>query len=139
MAQVDDKDLPTFMEKSADTKDNAGIAKFRGWLCVSNDDELRKSILEEAHRSKFSIHHGVTKMHQYMKRTYWWMGMKRNVVNFISKCLACQQVKFDNKFPGLLTPLEIPKWKSEYVTIDFVEGLPKSWKKNDSIWIVVVD
>lgn len=92
------------MEKSNDIKlDDLEIFRFQGRLCIiPNDDELRKSIMEEAHRFKFSIHHEVIKMHQYLKRTYWWTDMKRDVVNFISKCLICQQVKVDHQLPGRL-------------------------------------
>ena len=95
-------------------------------------------IMEEAYCSKFSIHPGMTKMYQDLKCTYWWMVMKRDVANFVSKCLTCQQVKADHQLlGGLLKPLEVPKWKWECVTCDFVLGLPKSLKKNDSIRVVV--
>ena len=133
--QVEDNELISFMEKSADIKvDDVGIARFNGRLCVPKDEELRKMILEEAHRSKFSIHLGVTKMYQDLKRTYWWISMKRDVADFVSKCLTCQQVKADHQLPGgLLKPLEVPEWKWECVTCDFVSGLPRSVKKNDAI------
>ncbi|CAA0808379.1 Unknown protein, partial [Striga hermonthica] len=54
------------------------------------------------------------------------------------KCLTCQQVKVEHKSPlGLLQPLEIPKWKWEKVTMDFVTGLPRSSEHRDAIWVVV--
>ena len=64
--------------------------------------------------------------------------MKRDVVDYVSKCLICQQVKADHQLPGgLLKPLGIPEWKWECVAFDFVSGLPRSFRKNDSIWVVV--
>ena len=64
--------------------------------------------------------------------------MKRDVVDYVSKCLICQQVKADHQLPGgLLKPLGIPEWKWECVACDFVTGLPRSFRKNDSIWVVV--
>ena len=68
LAQVGDKELNNFMKKSRDIQiDDNGIARFRGRLCVPKDDQLRNSILEEAHRSKYTIHPGVTKMYQDLK------------------------------------------------------------------------
>ena len=73
-----------------------------------------------------------------MKRMYWWPGMKKDVATFVSKCLTCQQVKFEHQRPGgQLQPLEVPKWKWENLTCDFVVGLPKTKKEYDAIWVVV--
>ena len=94
--------------------------------------------MHEAHHSKYTIHPGVTKMYQDMKRMYWWPGMKRDVASFVAKCLTCQQVKFEHQKPGgQLQPLYIPKWKWENLACDFVVGLPKTKKNNDAIWVVV--
>nr|GFC48106.1 reverse transcriptase domain-containing protein [Tanacetum cinerariifolium]GFC48147.1 reverse transcriptase domain-containing protein [Tanacetum cinerariifolium] len=38
---------------------------------------------------------------------------------------------------GLLQQLEIPEWKWENVTMDFVTGLPKTPSGYDSIWVIV--
>jgi hypothetical protein len=38
---------------------------------------------------------------------------------------------------GLLKPLEIPEWKWEHITLDFVVGLPRSPRGRDAIWVVV--
>ena len=51
--------------------------------------------------------------------------MKRDVVEFVTRCLVCQQVKVEHQRPsGTLQPLLIPKWKWEHITMDFVIGLP---------------
>ena len=64
--------------------------------------------------------------------------MKRDVATFVDKCLACQQVKSEHQRPGgQLQPLEIPMWKWEDLTCDFVVGLPKSKKNHDAVWVVV--
>ena len=94
---------------------------------VPNDSDLRDAVLYEAHRSKFSIHPGSTKMYMDLKRQYWWRGMKRDVTNFVAKCLICKQVKADHQRPGgELQPLPIPDWKWDHVTMDFVTGLPRT-------------
>ncbi|KAL3523596.1 hypothetical protein ACH5RR_016430 [Cinchona calisaya] len=110
----------------------------KGRLCVPNDPKLRKSVLEEAHNSKFSIHPGSTKMYRDLKQHFWWNGMKREVAEFVAKCLVCQQVKAEYQRPGgLLKPLDIPMWKWEHVSMDFVVGLPKTRQGNDTIWVIV--
>ena len=139
LAQMGDEELNEMLDKIPDiVADSNSVIRFRGRLCVPKDNALRRNILEEAHRSKFSIHPGVTKMYQDLKRTYWWIGMKRDVVDFVSKCQTCQQIKAQHQLPrGLLQPLEIPTWKWECITCDFITKLPRTQKKHDSIWVVV--
>ncbi|KAA3477457.1 integrase [Gossypium australe] len=58
-----------------------------------NDDELRvKRILNEAHNGTMSIHPRSNKMYNDLKKMDWWSGMKRDISNFVSKYLICQQV-----------------------------------------------
>jgi hypothetical protein len=77
-------------------------------------------------------------MYQDLKREYWWPGMKMDIAEFVARCIVCQQVKIEHQRPaGLLQPLEIPQWKWEQISMDFVEGLPRSQKGHDSIWVIV--
>ncbi|KAA0039169.1 pol protein [Cucumis melo var. makuwa] len=85
---------------------------FERRLCVSSDSAVKTELLSEAHSSPFSMHPGSTKMYQDLKRVYWWRNMKREVAEFVSRCLVCQQVKAPRQKPaGLLQPLSIPEWK----------------------------
>ena len=61
-------------------------------VCVTNDSELKKSILEETNSGSFAMHPGNTKMYQDLKVLYWWSGMKRDVLEFVTKCMVCQKV-----------------------------------------------
>ena len=57
---------------------------------------------------------------------------------FIAKCEEFQLVKADHPHPaGLLHPFPIPEWKWEVINMDFITGLPKRKKQNDSIFIVI--
>nr|XP_009795787.1 PREDICTED: uncharacterized protein LOC104242432 [Nicotiana sylvestris] len=49
-----------------------GVLKLNDQLCVSDVDGLRKTIMEEAHSSMYSIHPGATKMYLDFKELYWW-------------------------------------------------------------------
>ena len=54
---------------------------YKDRVCVPNDCELKKAILDEAHNGSFVIHPGSTKMYQDLKMSLWWSGMKRDVSN----------------------------------------------------------
>lgn len=91
-----------------------GVILFEGRICVPNETNLKKRILEEAHKSSFSIHPDSTKMYHDLKRDYWWSGMKIDIAEFVAKCLVCQQFKAEHQRPvGMLQPLEIPVWMGE--------------------------
>ena len=101
-------------------------------------EDLVRKVLEEAHRSKLTIHPGGDKMYKDMKRIFFWPGMKKDVAEFVSRCIICQQVKTESKKPGgLLHPLDVPLWKWESISMDFIDGLPRSRKGNTSIWVIV--
>ena len=79
---------------------NKGVLWISGRLCVPNVDNLREEILEEAHFAAYSVHPGATKMYHSVKDLYWWDGMKKDVADYVSKCLTCQQVKAEHHKPS---------------------------------------
>ena len=82
----------------------------QGHLCVPPMSEIKNEILTEAHNSTFSIHPSGTKMYQDLKQHFWWRSMKKDIAEYVSKCLVCQQVKAPRqKTAGLLQPLSIPE------------------------------
>lgn len=63
--------------------------------------------------------------------------MKRDVANWVVQCDVCQLIKAEHQVPGgLLQSLSIPEWKWDFITMDFVVGLPVSRTK-DAIWVIV--
>ena len=85
---------------------------YRDRVCVPNDDELKKSILEQTHSGSFAMHPGSTKMYQDLKTSYWWSRMKRDASEIVTRCMVCQKVKAEHQVPsGLLQPIKIPEWK----------------------------
>ncbi|KAK9086078.1 hypothetical protein Sjap_026489 [Stephania japonica] len=112
--------------------------RHRGRLWIPEVQELRDSILEDAHRSRYTVHPGRTKMYHDLRRLFWWPGMKADVGAYVRACHVCQQVKAEHRRPaGLLQPLPIPQWKWEHVTMDFVSGLPQSARRHDAVWVVI--
>ncbi len=67
-----------------------GLLLHQGRMCIPNDVDLRQIILKETHESLFAMHPDGTKMYRGLKEHYWWMRMKRNVAEFVSKYLTCQ-------------------------------------------------
>ncbi|GJV54838.1 putative reverse transcriptase domain-containing protein [Tanacetum coccineum] len=108
----------------------------RSWLPCYGD--LRTVIMHESHKSKYSIHLGSDKMYQDMKKLYWWPNMKADIATYVSKCLTCAKVKAKHQRPsGLLIQPDIPQWKWDNITMDFVTKLPKSSQGYDTIWVIV--
>ncbi|GJT98294.1 putative reverse transcriptase domain-containing protein [Tanacetum coccineum] len=64
--------------------------------------------------------------------------MKAKTATYVSKCLTCAKVKIEYQKPsGLLVQPEIPQWKYENITMDFVTKLPKTAAGQDTIWVIV--
>ena len=110
--------------------------RYRGRLYVPT--EMRDEVLKELHNSPLAVHPGGNKMYKDLRRTFWWPSLKRSIAQFVARCLTCQQVKGErNKSSGELQPLEIPNWKWEDISMDFVSGLPRTRGRNDSISVIV--
>ncbi|GKB45213.1 putative reverse transcriptase domain-containing protein, partial [Tanacetum coccineum] len=123
-------------EKLEPRTDGTMCLNGRSWLPCYGD--LRTVIMHESHKSKYSIHPGSDKMYQDMKKLYWWPNMKANIATYVSKCLTCAKVKAEHQRPsGLLVQPEIPQWKWDNITMDFVTKLPKSSQGYDTIWVIV--
>ncbi|GJU84360.1 putative reverse transcriptase domain-containing protein [Tanacetum coccineum] len=128
------KDIPK--EKLEPRADGTLCLNGRSWLPCYGD--LRTMIMHESHKSKYSIHPGSDKMYQDMKKLYWWPNMKADIATYVSKCLTCARVKAEHQRPsGLLVQPEIPQWKWDNITIDFITKLPKSSQGYDTIWVIV--
>ncbi|XP_070004416.1 uncharacterized protein [Nicotiana sylvestris] len=61
----------------------------RGHLFVPNVDGLRERILKEAYSSRYSIHPGAKKMYRDLMQHYWWHMMKKDIVEYVARCLNC--------------------------------------------------
>lgn len=64
--------------------------------------------------------------------------MSKDIQHYIRSCITCQQCKNETvASPGLLQPLPIPNAIWTDISMDFIDGLPKSFGK--SVILVVVD
>ncbi|GKG35623.1 reverse transcriptase domain-containing protein, partial [Tanacetum coccineum] len=66
-------------------------------------------------------------MYQDVKKLFWWPNIKADIATYVSKCLTCGRVKAEHQRPsGLLVQPEIPEWKWDNITMDFITKLPRS-------------
>nr|GFC54191.1 retrotransposon protein, putative, Ty3-gypsy subclass [Tanacetum cinerariifolium] len=113
-AQKDDDELWAIVQNVKDGKhtefsvDDDGVVWFEDRLCVPSEHALHEKVMTEAHSSPFTVHPGSTKMYRDLKQA-----------------------------SGLLQPLEIPMWKWDEISMDFVTGLPTTQKRHDAIRVVV--
>ena len=111
---------------------------YKNRLYVPNIPEIKLLILNEVHKSPYSRHPGYQKMITMLRKEYFWPNIKNEIAEYVAKCIECHQVKAEHQHPaGLLQPLPIPNSKWEVIHFDFITGLPKNQKENDSIMVVV--
>ncbi|GJS48670.1 putative reverse transcriptase domain-containing protein [Tanacetum coccineum] len=64
-------------------------------------------IMDEAYKSKYSIHPGADKMYYDLRDRYWWPGMKKDIAEY------------------------------EGIAMDFVTKLPRTSSGHDTIWVIM--
>lgn len=113
-------------------------AKLRGRILVPPDPEMQKKIVNALHASPIGGHSGYHVTYQKVKSLFVWTRMKQMIQDIVAQCQICQMAKAERvKYPGLLQPLPIPQFAWQVVTMDFIEGVPKSHSYN--CIMVVVD
>ncbi|GJV46030.1 putative reverse transcriptase domain-containing protein [Tanacetum coccineum] len=128
------KDIPK--EKLEPRTNGTLCLNGKSWLPCYGD--FRTMIMHESHKLKYSIHLGSDKMYQDMKKLYWWLNTKADITTYVSKCLTCARVKAEHQRPsGLLVQPDIPQWKWDNITMDFVTKLPNSSQGYYTIWVIV--
>jgi hypothetical protein len=87
------------------------------------------------HNLLYVEHPGYQKTITIVIDQYFCPGLKKYVTDYLARCMECKKVKTEHKhLVRLLQPLPIPKWKWEFVTINFTTKLAR---KHDSIMTVV--
>ncbi|GKE46093.1 putative reverse transcriptase domain-containing protein, partial [Tanacetum coccineum] len=115
------EDLCGMIKKLEQCNDGTLCLNERSWIPCRGD--LRELIMNESHKSKYSIHPGSDKMYQDLKKLYWWPNMKAEIATYASKCLTCAKVKAEYQKPsGLLVQLVM-------LEIDSMEKLRRQYLK----------
>ncbi|GKD33066.1 putative reverse transcriptase domain-containing protein [Tanacetum coccineum] len=61
---------------------------------------VRTKIMDEAHKTRYSVHPRADKMYYDLRDMYWWPGMKKEIAIYVSKCLTCAKVKAEHERPS---------------------------------------
>ena len=110
---------------------------YNNQIYVPPNKKLRNLILSEARRKVYMAHPGVTKMSENLRPLFFWKVMKGDIVDYVARCLKCEQVKDEHRHPiGLLQPHSISESKWEVISMDFIVGLPLTTRRQDSIFVV---
>ena len=98
-----------------------GILTYKGRIYIPDVADLRRVVMDEIHQAPYSGHPGYQKTIATARKQYFWPGMKKDMAEYISRCMKCQQVKFEHQHPaGLLQPLPVSEWKWEVISMDFI-------------------
>ena len=117
---------------------DSGIIRYKGRIYVGSSTDLRNNIFQALHASVLGGHSGIRVTYHKIKKLFYRPKLKATVTQLIAHCPICQISKTERvPYPGLLNPLQIPKTKWSEISLDFVEGLPKS--KGKDVILVVVD
>ena len=94
--------------------------------------------MDEIHKMPYFGHPGYHKRVARTRRQYFQSGMKKDIAEYISKCMKSQQVKVEHQHPtSLLQPFPVREWKWKFISMDFITRFPMAMRKHDSIMVVV--
>jgi hypothetical protein len=115
-----------------------GMLMYKNRLYIPEEDEIKLLKLNKLHKNAYYRHPSYQKIITMLRKEFYWPNMKGETPKYLSKCIEYQQIKFEHQNPTrLLQSLPIPEWKWEIISMDFIIGLYKSSKYNDSIMVVV--
>ena len=116
--------------------DKEGLLRFKNRLYIPDSLELKSTILDEVHKKPYSGHPSCQKTITTLKKLFYLPNIKGKTTGYLARCQYCQQVKAEHQhLAGLLKSLPVPEWKWETISLDFIIGLPKTQKQNDSIMV----
>ncbi|PRQ43893.1 putative nucleotidyltransferase, Ribonuclease H [Rosa chinensis] len=110
---------------------------YKGKVFVPNSGGWRQRVMAEFHDGLSGGHAGSSRTYERLKKNFAWSGIQKDVKRFVAACEVCQRNHYETRLPpGLLQPLAIPDKAWSVLSMDFIEGLPKS-DGNSVIWVVI--
>nr|GEZ55283.1 putative reverse transcriptase domain-containing protein [Tanacetum cinerariifolium] len=109
------EDLCGMIKKLERRTDGTLCLNGRSWIpCQGN---LRELIMRESRKSKYSIHPGLDKIYQDLKKLYWWPNMKAEIATYVNEPLAIplDEIHIDDKLNFIEEPVEIMDQKVKWL------------------------
>lgn len=129
--------LSVHSDKQGDFQLMQGIIRHNGKIWLGQHEEAKQAVLLALHSSGVGGHSGITATYNRVKTLFSWSRLKNYVQTYVQGCEVCQKAKSEHcKLSGLLQTLPVPLQAWSTVSLDFIEGLPKSGKF-DTILAVV--
>ena len=114
-----------------------GILRYKGRVWLGHNSLAQQHVIQAMHDSAVGGHSGFQASYYRIRQLISWPKMKETIAAFVKWCSVCQQAKVDhNKPAGLLQPLPVPQQAWKVISMDFVEGLPRS-SRFDTILVVI--
>jgi hypothetical protein len=115
-----------------------GVIRHKGRIWLASSPAMQLKVIRAVHDTAIGGHSGVPATYSKLKSLFYWPSMKAAVREYVQSCAICQQAKPDRaRYPGLLQPLAVPPQAWHTISLDFIEGLPRSLQSN--CILVVVD
>lgn len=114
-----------------------GMIFFNNHLVIPPGSSFIHALLQEFHDTPMGGHSGILRTMKRISQQFYWPSMHQTVRDYVAQCDVCQRVKSESMaLKGLLQPLPVPNQLREDVSMDFVDGLPRS-DHHTSIMVVV--
>ena len=131
----------TRLRDSAWKKDADGLLRYQGCVYVPNDTALRAEIMRINHDDPQGGHFREKRTLESINRRYYWHGIAKDVKKHVKECDQCQRIAVHRHKPyGELEPLPVPRNPMDWISMDFITGLPPArWQGQvyDAILVVV--
>lgn len=115
-----------------------GIIRFRDIIWLGGSTSLQQRIISAFHDSPMGGHSGFPVTYKRVHQLFAWPKMKVHIKQYVQCCQTCQRAKPERvNYSGLLEPLPVPKESWEFISMDFIDGLPQSG--NSNCILVIVD
>ena len=112
-----------------------GLVCYRNHVVIPPNSQFVNQLLQEFHDSPYEGHSGVLRTYKRLTQQFYWPSMHKVIQQYVTSCTVFQKNKAETLFPaGFLQPLPIPCQVWDYITMDFIEGLPPSNGKSTILW-----
>ena len=98
---------------------------------------MRDFLVWETHARGLTGHFGRDKIIEEVEHQFYWPGLKRGIAKIVGQCHTSKLAKHRKQNTSLYMPLPVPDLPWQDVSMDFMLGLPRTFRKHDSILVVV--